>query len=107
MNKLVKGVLCNAWTLVEYIYLLSKYTKDGEYKNPTKLMQDVDKKIGQIMKKAYQIPVYRKKFDEANLTPADVQCLEDLKKFPRLTKIELKDWMDSEIAKGHSDNCGI
>ncbi len=107
MNKLVKGVLCNAWTLVEYIHLLSKYTKDGEYKNPTKLMQDVDKKIGQIMKKAYQIPVYRKKFDEANLTPADVQCLEDLKKFPRLTKIELKDWMDSEIAKGHSDNCYI
>jgi phenylacetate-coenzyme A ligase PaaK-like adenylate-forming protein len=45
------------------------------------------------MKKAYEIPFYRKRFDEHHLTPDDFHCSEDLVKFPVLTKDELRVWM--------------
>ena len=45
------------------------------------------------MKAAYEIPFYRKRFDEHHLTPDDFHCSEDLVKFPVLTKAELRAWM--------------
>ena len=37
------------------------------------------------------VPFYRKKFQEAGITPGDVKCLEDLKKIPFTTKQDLRD----------------
>lgn len=45
------------------------------------------------MKKAYEIPFYRKRFEENHLTPDDFHCSEDLVKFPVITKDELRVWM--------------
>ncbi len=50
-------------------------------------------KIHKLMKKAYEIPFYRKRFEENHLTPDDFHCSEDLVKFPVITKDELRVWM--------------
>jgi phenylacetate-coenzyme A ligase PaaK-like adenylate-forming protein len=49
------------------------------------------------MKKAYNIPVYREKFEQSGTTPDDYHCAEDLAKFPTLTKPELRLWMQKEL----------
>lgn len=45
-----------------------------------------------IIEQAYQhCPYYKKKYDEAGVTPSDFTCLEDLGKFPILTKEEIRE----------------
>lgn len=58
-----------------------------------------NKKIQSLMKRAYEIPIYRKKFEEAGVTPEDFKCREDLTKFPLLTKDEIKEWITEELRK--------
>ena len=70
-----------------------------------------DKKLRRIIKHAYNSSLYRDKFIQAGLTPKDILCVEDLYKFPILTKTELKEWMTRELKdnaskyeKWHRDN---
>ena len=39
----------------------------------------------------YNVPMYRKKFDEAGVHPTDLKTLEDISKFPYTTKQDLRD----------------
>ncbi len=39
----------------------------------------------------YNVPMYRKKFDDAGVHPMDLRALEDLAKFPYTTKLDLRD----------------
>lgn len=59
-----------------------------------------NKRVRGLMKKAYTIPFYRKRFDERGLTPEDFNSADDLYKFPVLTKNELREWMDNLIQQG-------
>ena len=61
-----------------------------------------NRKLRKIVKEAYKCPLYRKKFDDANLTEKDITCVEDLHKLPPLTKTELKEWMTSELLNNPS-----
>lgn len=61
--------------------------------DPVKSKAVQNRNIHKLMKKAYEIPFYRKRFEEARLTPDDFHCSEDLVKFPTLTKDELRVWM--------------
>ncbi len=58
-----------------------------------------ERRIRILMKRAWKIPFYRKRFRQANLTPADIRCADDLAKLPVLTKDELRQWMAKEIGK--------
>ena len=64
-----------------------------------------NRKLRKLMKRAYEIPFYRKKFDVAGLKPKDIKNREDLVKFPILTKNEIKEWLtplvDSEKERMH------
>lgn len=64
-----------------------------------------NRKLRKLMKRAYEIPFYRKKFDTAGLKPKDIKNREDLVKFPILTKNEIKEWLtplvDSEKERMH------
>ena len=60
--------------------------------NPA-IYQRQNRKLKKLMKRAYQIPFYRKKFEEAGLTPDDIKTRRDLVKFPILTKQEIKEWL--------------
>lgn len=83
--------LRNVYTL--YYLLTLKKSFDGD---PEKIKADQNRKIHKLMKRAYKIPVYRKKFKESHTTPDDYWCAEDLVKFPTLTKPELRLWMQQE-----------
>ena len=58
-----------------------------------------DRRVRKLMKAAYKIPFYRKRFEEVGLKPEDFKCADDLYKFPILTKDELRAWMDEEVDK--------
>ena len=63
-------------------------------------MRDIQNEgVKRIMKRAYEVPFYRAKFDAANLTPDDFNAWQDLVKFPLTTKEELREWMLSETEK--------
>lgn len=49
------------------------------------------------MQIAYEIPFYRARFEQSGTKPEDYTCGDDLKKFPVLTKEELRDWADQEL----------
>ena len=87
----IQKKLKNLYT-VYYLMTLRK-SFDGD---PAKIKADQNKKIHEIMKIAWNIPVYRKKFEESGTTPDDYHCSEDLVKFPTLTKPELRLWMQKE-----------
>lgn len=55
------------------------------------------KRLQKIMKRCYEIPFYRKKFESAGLTPDDIKTEKDLYKFPLTTKQELRDWINEEV----------
>lgn len=58
-----------------------------------KIYKIQNRKLKKLMRKAYKIPLYRKKFEESGLKPEDITCREDLTAFPVLTKQEIKDWI--------------
>lgn len=64
-----------------------------------------DKNLKRCMENAYQIPFYRKRFDEAGITPADIQRPEDLVKLPVLTKEQYRAWMSEEKQKLRNRGC--
>lgn len=50
------------------------------------------KRMQWTLKHAYEnVPMYKKKFDEAGVKPEDLQCLADLANFPFTTKQDLRD----------------
>lgn len=104
MNRYIKGFLCNVATLAEYIKLAYRYDKDGQYKNIHALMRKSDRQVHRLMKRAYQIPFYRKKFEACGLRPDDFHCRADLMKFPVTTKTQLREWMEQECSKAAAAN---
>ena len=87
----IEKKLKNIYTLWYLMTLRRSF--DGD---PAKIKADQNKKIHEIMKIAWNIPVYRRKFKESGTTPDDYHCSEDLVKFPTLTKPELRLWMQKE-----------
>jgi phenylacetate-coenzyme A ligase PaaK-like adenylate-forming protein len=74
-------------------------------KKPPKRVKDLqrlkakqDKAVHELMQRAYDIPFYRRRFEQTGTTPDDYNTAADLYKFPVLTKEELRDWMDEELA---------
>lgn len=58
-----------------------------------------EEKIFRILEQAYNhCPYYREKYNEAGLSPADFKQLEDLQKFPILTKEEIRQNWDGMVA---------
>lgn len=70
----------------------------------TKVKRIQDKKVHALAKKAYRIPFYRERFDQAGVKPRDIQCGLDLAKLPLLTKDELRAWMKEEAKDPKYDN---
>ena len=61
--------------------------------NPKKIKEDQNRRIHKLMKRAYEIPFYREKFEASGTTPDDYHCAEDLVKFPTINKDELRQFM--------------
>ena len=67
--------------------------------DPVKEKRASDRRVRKLMQAAYEIPFYRKRFEQVGLKPSDFKCTEDLYKFPVLTKDDLRKWMDEEEGK--------
>lgn len=80
--------LTNVSTLF-YLLVLDKHVPD----NLAKVKKKQNRHVHRLMKRAYEIPFYRARFDANHLTPDDFHSSEDLAKFPVLTKAELRAWM--------------
>ena len=97
MRSSIAKKLTNVSTLY-YLFVLEKHFPDDR----KKIKQKQNKNVHKLMKRAYEIPFYRKRFDACHLTPDDFHCSEDLQKFPVLTKAELRAWM-KELYDTHPD----
>ena len=58
-----------------------------------------ERRLHRLMKRAYEIPFYRERFDAAGVRPEDIRTGDDLAKLPVLTKDELREWMAGEVGK--------
>lgn len=77
-----------------YLFILNSHDLCNK-----KIYKLQNKKLKRLMKRAYQIPLYRKKFEEAGLRPEDITCREDLAAFPVLTKQEIKEWLTPMLSE--------
>ena len=94
MFEAVDRKLLNIWVLLDLIPMGKK-----QKPNPKKEKKIQDRRVHKLMKRAYEIPFYKKRFEETGVLPSDFRCAEDLQKFPLLTKDELKRWMAEEQEK--------
>ena len=81
-----------------YLIVLDKKFSD----NRKKVKARQNRNVHRVMKSAYEIPFYRKRFEETHLTPDDFHCSEDLAKFPVTTKEELRNYM-KEMYNAHPE----
>lgn len=87
---------------VGYYYLSLCYNLQSSPKTIKRLQR---KNLKRFIKKAYEIPFYRKRFKSVGLTPDDIVDVNDLKKLPILTKAEYREWMIEEDAKPENKEC--
>ena len=57
--------------------------------NEEKIRRYRDKSLRQIVKYAYTVPLYHKKYKEAGVNPREIKGIKDLKKLPLMTKKDL------------------
>lgn len=86
------GFIRKEFKNVMTLYYLLKFDKKVPEDNAANKRRQ-DKKVHKMMKRAYEIPFYRERFDANGLTPDDFNSAEDLNKFPLLTRTELREWM--------------
>lgn len=91
MSFVIEKKLKNVMTL-GYLLVLDKQVP----RSRRHIKKRQNKKVHQLMKRAYEIPFYRGKFDANNLTPDDFHSSEDLAKFPVITRADLRLWMQEE-----------
>ena len=57
---------------------------------PEKMKRFQDKAFKKAVKYAYTVPMYNKRFKEANIHPRDIKSIEDLIKFPTVSKMDIR-----------------
>ncbi len=61
--------------------------------------------LKKCMENAYQIPFYKKRFQDAGIRPEDIKTRQDLAKLPILTKDEYREWIAKEKKKEKNRLC--
>ena len=68
------------------------YQKDIECASPEQIRAWQDERLVRQVKHVWDnVPYYRRKMEEAGVTPSDIQGTKDLHKLPFLTKADLRD----------------
>lgn len=97
MGVQISRKMLNAFTFLYLLRLDRRLSGD-----PARIRARQNRNVRRLMKRAYEIPFYRSRFDACGLTPDDFRCAEDLSRFPVLTKEELRAWM-KELYDTHPD----
>jgi phenylacetate-CoA ligase len=68
------------------------FDRAGQFLKPKQLARIQQSKLRKIVRYAYRnVPLYRKRFDEAHLKPESIRSLDDLEKVPFTVKTDLRD----------------
>ena len=86
--------LQNVYLLLDLTRMRKKIPEDF-----SGVMRTQSRRVQKLVKRAYQIPFYRERFDAAGIKPEDIKTGDDLTKLPVLTKDELREWMSREQTK--------
>ena len=92
--------LKNLMTLWYLAKLDKKIPRDHQH-----IRERQGRKIYKLMKRAYEIPFYRERFEACGCTPEDFRSAEDLAKFPVMTRADLRKWMQEEL-KDYDESSG-
>lgn len=90
-SKFIQKEWKNVMTLFYLLGFDKKIPSDA-----SKAVRKQNRNVNKLMKRAYQIPFYRERFDALGLTPDDFHSAEDMQKFPIMTRADLRTWMDGE-----------
>ena len=94
--------LFNEMVFMSLIRQLRYHSGSNQYRDKVR-----NKKLRKCITAAYDIPFYRKRFDDAGITPKDITSRRDLIKLPILTKDEFRAWMEEELIKEENKKCMI
>ncbi len=86
------------WKLFNFYclgYILSMMR--NEKKNAEQLRRLQNRRIQKLALRAYEVPFWKKRFDEGGVDPKSIRTREDLAKLPTLTKEEYRAWMNEEL----------
>jgi len=91
--------------LLRFLWYCYQLTRN-QWLKPSKLTELQRKRLMAILRHAYEnVPLYRLKFDFADVKPDDIKSIQDLSKLPFITKQEIKSGIpDKSIAKGYYIN---
>ncbi|XVH32236.1 phenylacetate--CoA ligase family protein [Haloferacaceae archaeon DSL9] len=82
-----------------------KLIQESESWSRDRLEQYQERKLRDLIEHAYEnVPYYRRIFDERDLTPNDIQSLEDLQKLPFLTKEDVRDNLEDLKATNYTES---
>lgn len=80
------------------------FLQKSQWWSKEKLEEYQMEQLSKLLNHAYKnVPYYRRMFDERELKPKDIQCLEDLRKLPYLTKEIVRNNLDDLIAQNISE----
>jgi len=82
-----------------------KELEELQFADSEVLLKRSEERVRKILKHAYEnVPFYKKNFDKYGVTPEDFHSIDDLQKFPIVTKTDLKQNFPDEVkAKNISD----
>lgn len=82
-----------------------KELEELQFADSEVLLKRSEERVRKILKHAYEnVPFYKKNFDKHGVTPEDFHFIDDLQKFPIVTKTDLKQNFPDEVkAKNISD----
>lgn len=87
------------------VYRCRRYLEKTQWMKKGDLRRLQLKRLKALLMHAYEnIPYYRKSFKDLNFRPADVKCLEDLRKVPVLKRSAVRDKSNEMIAKNIPKN---
>jgi phenylacetate-CoA ligase len=89
--------------LARQLYYVGQ-TMRNQWKSPEELRKIQEKRLKKLIQYAYDhTELYHKKFREANITPSDFNTLKDIKKFPCVTKAEIRDNFPAGVVSNEYD----
>ena len=106
----VKNVIKKAHSKIPFPYIYGlkfvryyQWLMKTQWLPPEELEEIQNGRLQIIINHAYEnVPYYRKNFEERGLKPNDIQCKEDLKLLPILTKDDIRRNFDELIAKNYT-----
>ena len=76
----------------------------NQWKSPEELRKIQEKRLKKLIQYAYgHTELYHRKFREANVAPSDFNTLEDLKKFPCVTKADMRESFPGGVVSNEYD----